>query len=189
MIDYEKLRIVHDLANLLCLSSMHYVAISYNFNGKLGVRYELNVPNFECEYSHIDSLIAKLNELTEPEKCNHVYVHITEIPECIKCHLIPEEYNPPKPKYEIGQDVWWLQLGCDICHFKIDAIFFNDVGEWEYDNVPEKELYPSKEALIEAQIEYWQQLKRECCNHNFVPNPTKFIANKICSECGEIEYK
>lgn len=27
------------------------------------------------------------------EKCSHIFIHITETPECIRCHEVPKDYK------------------------------------------------------------------------------------------------
>lgn len=116
MIDYEKLRWAHELANKL------------NERISINVCYLVadNKPTFVLDHSdfknnitsyNIDDLIAKLRELTQP-----------------------------KPKYIEG----WV----------IDG--FGKMDYWTHMNeedIKEKDIivYPSKEALIDAQIEYWNK--------------------------------
>lgn len=71
-----------------------------------------------------------------------------------------KELTQPEPKYKIGQKVWfihytnaWIFLEGKIESIDNDRYF--TYGNW----MNESELYPSKEALIQAQLEYWQSLK------------------------------
>jgi hypothetical protein len=115
------------------------------------------------------------------------------------------ELTPSEPKYEVGQDVWFLYMGFEINHFKIQQLFLNNSGEWEYDNVPESDLFTSRESLIESQIQYWQSLtpaqiscseairkhhdfEDDDCQHKEIvtgPYPRSNPPRK-CTVCGEL---
>ncbi|MCW8457423.1 hypothetical protein OQJ16_07580 [Legionella pneumophila] len=81
-----------------------------------------------------------------------------------------KELTAPKPKYQLGEIVWLFNYECnEIDCFKIDAISTKTLrysgeccnSDFVYEEIPEKDLYPSREALIDAQIEYWKGLKQE----------------------------
>lgn len=84
-----------------------------------------------------------------------------------------------KNKYKIGQEVWMLSDEYEPVSFIIDDI--DDGSEEKYlgeygDNVGwwvEEKLYPSKAQLIEAQIEYWTNLKI-----------SEISESKTCPKCG-----
>ena len=38
------------------------------------------------------SLLNKIQSLID-KYCEHVFIYVTETPECIKCHAIPNEFN------------------------------------------------------------------------------------------------
>jgi hypothetical protein len=86
----------------------------------------------------IDDLIAKLTELTQSEK--------------------------PNPKYEVGQEVWHINTDDEVSCFKIGDREVQ-TNEYVYQKGQtlewwlESQLYPSSDALIEAQIEYWKSLQ------------------------------
>jgi hypothetical protein len=142
MIDYEKLKIVCQLAEKLSRKDK-WVTIEIEFTGQNGLEnYGLTATNEACLYfgKKIDELITTLTELTQS-----------------------------KSKYEIGQEVWLID--CDeICTAKIkyhkdnDEYVLSDCktldgwdtgGNWKH---PDK-LYPTKQSLIDSQIEYWNKLK------------------------------
>lgn len=71
-------------------------------------------------------------------------------------------------KYAIGQTVWY-RSGIEIIKKKVTGCFLNAairyVLELENEGDPvfikEEDLYPSREILIQAQIDYWASLKNE----------------------------
>ena len=77
-----------------------------------------------------------------------------------------KELTQPKPKYEIGQEVWFCQrhLNTDFLipvSFKIRAIYPNEYnilycGEYE---ATEENLFSTREDLIKHQIQYWEGLR------------------------------
>lgn len=125
----------------------------------------------------------------------------------------------PEPKYKVNQEVF-TRDDQEIHCFAIDSIVKdggyyyidrNEDGDYgdksgSFDQYEEDELYPTKAALIEAQIEYWfslkeqpkepeycnvsgaKQGKREECLH---PETTgsPFGINFICTVCGESGLK
>lgn len=136
MIDYEKLKIAHELAvkyNPDCL-------VSVTFYSNCFTRFDYRVELHGCtEYftGDIDKLLIKLKELTQPEK--------------------------PTPKYEVGQEVWVIDgenpIACsinDVRYKELDGFLYSDKDGFQW---LESDLYPTRESLIEAQIEYWNRLK------------------------------
>lgn len=121
MIDYEKLKLAHELAE----KAGSYISYAYeNKSGNFVNRVDL------------DQLILELKELTKT-----------------------------KPKYEVGQEVFALHRD-QIIPFTIEKIDSQGTEYWycfrenEYqvNRFIETILYPTRQALIDAQIEYWQRL-------------------------------
>jgi hypothetical protein len=81
--------------------------------------------------------------------------------------------NTPEPKYKIDQEVWFLGVANQLCNDEITHI---DMGIQNhiyflsnYEGLfHESIVYPTKAALIEAQIEYWQS-QRETNLKHFLP--------------------
>lgn len=130
MIDYDKLKIAHELADKLSKITNGHVQVSCKLfihrEGSNFCHYELSIDN---DYglgngvmTNMDDLITKLRELTQSE-----------------------------PKYKKGQTVWTLtnhEAPDDIIEITLNQDINDDEG-----------LYPSKAALIEAQIEYWSNMQ------------------------------
>lgn len=154
MIDYEKLRVAHEILDTV----EGFAWINTNYSCISGTcEYTLTLglnPNKEdiFHFDDIDDLIEKLEELTHPN-----------------------------PKYAVGQEVF-VRFGDDIHQFKIDEIihddgfwylhYISDGGEGEFHQYREDIIYPSREALIDAQINYWTGLRTP-------------IHSKVCPKCGE----
>jgi hypothetical protein len=157
MIDYEKLKQAHDLAEKYTLDKewdeLIYIMIGF---GKLDLRYSLIIykdgvdqdinTTEDCQFTYdIDELISKLQELTAP-----------------------------KPKYEFGVTLFYAKNGNEICELKTRLVdsYFKDNNtffiysddKWDGEEGPwidEYRLHLSKEALIDGQIDYWSSLKTE----------------------------
>ncbi len=86
-----------------------------------------------------------------------------------------EELTQPKPKYEVGQKVW-IPIGNKPEDIQIERIVHIE-NYWHYctdfGSYLESDVYPSKEFLIQAQIDYWTNLKIEAVS-----------ASKMCRKCG-----
>ncbi|HAT2149823.1 hypothetical protein SDA16_06945 [Legionella pneumophila serogroup 1] len=163
MIDYEKLKEAHELCYKLAKQEKSLLEINYNHRvdhtGKASDTYSLyGVLGGGHKFS-LDELITKLKELTEPQ-----------------------------PKYQLREIVWLFNHECnEIDCFKIDAISTKTLrysgeccnSDFVYEEIPEKDLYPSREALIDAQIEYWRGLKQE----QVVP-VEEGSESKVCPKCG-----
>lgn len=178
MIDYDKLRMANELADKLPYESFHFDV----WHTQDGYFYLLtfedkdNMTN-EFESENIDHLIAKLQTLTQPKA----------------------KYEDLK--YEPGNRVWRLNEEYEPYGFCIkgrgweNEIMYLEISEddgemwWN-----ESELYPTKLALIEAQIEYWEKMRsRECknevteeCQHEsdgccYIDD----VAQSKCLKCGE----
>lgn len=132
MIDYEKLKECHKLCEKYARQNEYSIYMEMRFTYCGTVEYELSEDN-TCLFSNLDDLLKKLHELTKTE-----------------------------PKYKQG-DIVWMVYQNEPCDF----IIIHNVGKKysldSYDTglVNESELYPSKADLIQAQIEYWQNLRRE----------------------------
>ncbi len=137
MIDYEKLKLAHELASKITSNNK---AILFSVcHGKIGMVNPLETFTFTIyssiepkeEYfstDDIDNLLAKLTELTQQ-----------------------------KPKYEVGQ-TWWFLDGPAFEQFpEPRSIVITEENENYYR--ADEEWYPSKEALIDAQIAHWQSLR------------------------------
>lgn len=130
MIDYEKLK----LAENICLN--HNL---YWFNVRMGGEgHDYNFELFKLHeqvdvFEDIDSLLLELKELTEPE-----------------------------PKYKVGDEVWMAydEPLMFIVTNNVNSKYYlkNHQGTPWIGLVYESELYPSKESLIEAQIDYWNRM-------------------------------
>lgn len=63
-----------------------------------------------------------------------------------------------EPKYKIGDKVWFVDSYQGLRELIITEInapnYMAETGFWSH----EKDLYPTEQALIEAQIAYWQSL-------------------------------
>jgi len=146
MINYEKLKIAHELAKKSDARMWHYV--DKNKDNASGYEFQILTDDaFERWGKHsyttndIDEVIAKLQELTQPN-----------------------------PKYKQEQTVWFLS---QCMHNEIED---GNISEAEYqdgvllysiynkrDYWQEHQLYPTKSALIEAQIATWLRMKDELC--------------------------
>jgi hypothetical protein len=133
MIDYEKLKLATDL------------------NHKAGERFviQLNIyPNDLEFYTLIDTLGSH-------KKIG--YKNLDELIEKL------QEITKPKAKYKIGQLIWCVDDDYSPHSFVIESIDFdNNEQQVSYGepNVTgcywlESELFPTREALIEHQIQYW----------------------------------
>ncbi|CZH70961.1 TPA: hypothetical protein I9507_001785 [Legionella pneumophila] len=144
MIDYEKLKEAHELCYKLAKQEKSLIEINYNHRvdhtGQASDTYSLyGVLGGGHKFS-LDGLITKLKELTKP-----------------------------KPKYEVGQEVWNLyRPSQEPFNYRITEIIENNryrIQTWKHKTdhgiCVENELYPSREALIDAQIEYWKGLKQD----------------------------
>lgn len=147
MIDYDKIKLAHELAD------------EY---------YKL--------YGRLVGITLKLTELTQPDE--------------------------PKPKYEIGQNVWFIDEVKDVCSAPVQQPRVNidkiDYLFKDFLSIEEEYLYPSREALIDAQIEYWVNLKHppidsiECpregiislCEHNWIHSYNGLV--KSCVKCSMV---
>jgi hypothetical protein len=142
MIDYDKLKLVHELAEKLKTEDWSIKYGYYNGNGYFVLTfYDFEDMFHEYEHSNIDDLVSKLQELT----------------------------GELKPKYKVGQEVWLID-DSEICTALIDKYddreyFLRKCTQVESGMatgkgwIAEDKVYPSREDLIEAQIDYWNKLR------------------------------
>jgi hypothetical protein len=131
MIDYEKLK----YASEMCIKTPYYFDIALGVDDGLIALFDSdsNVSFIE-NYTDLDELISKIEELKKPQQI-----------------------------YQIFQKVWKLNVKHEPCSYIITDVdkdlgyYLNDMSDW----YTEKEIYPTKQSLIEAQIEYWQQMKAD----------------------------
>jgi hypothetical protein len=147
MIDYQKLQLAHELAEKLD----QRVSIEVCFFRFGTQRYTFNADNFNDSFSdnNLDDFIAKLQELTAPKpkyESGTTVWRINDEDRPVDVYLKKSELNKYQEVYFDGED-WW------------------DVGQ----------LYPTRQVLIEAQIEYWTSLKNEensTCSDDVSMTPT-----------------
>lgn len=173
MIDYDKLKLAHELCFKVDRGIKHLVDVS-TFSGNIVNRFYLMHLGTEEACDGIDDLIDKLHELTRP-----------------------------KPKYEVGAEIFCLKkhgllgfmLGI-IQNYQEEtgnyyATFSGFGGYW----LGPQEIYPTKQSLIEAQIEYWNKMNcadgrhQDCeedntciwCEKELIDEP---IPSTQCPKCG-----
>jgi hypothetical protein len=141
MIDYEKLKVAHELINKI--DEIYEVSVQHHFSHTRGDKFILWTKNGVAQFGieEMDDLIAELKELTKPEE--------------------------PKSRFHVGQEIWFINSYDKICSFCIDKICKETGEETYYYNkynqaVGERDgLYSTKQELIEAQIQYWCEIKRK----------------------------
>lgn len=135
MIDYEKLK----LAVEICSNSLEYyfrVEFCARTNSdKLDI-YLMQGDEIEQSFSSLDDLIAKLHKLTKPE-----------------------------PKYQVGDEVFY-EVNNKIKQSRIQSVYPNPDGKiiWytdELNQMQETDLFPTRQSLIEHQLQYWKKLYNE----------------------------
>lgn len=140
MIDYEKLIQAHEK----CLGTKYYFDIALGIDDGLIALFDSESnESFVCNPDDLDDLIAKLQELTQP-----------------------------KAKYEVGQKVWtyshdeinyWVIQGVrwdpETNDFRVDLGKMNGGVFGGQGSFLSKDLYPQKSELIQAQIDYWRQMR------------------------------
>jgi hypothetical protein len=159
MIDYDKLKTAHELAELYGkqIDEWMDVAVTLNAPSKnhpFPFAFGPTGKDFDNRFSSLDELIAKLEELTKPA-----------------------------PKFKVGDNVWvncWSvndanQLGYNFIkgvvipntdrdkdlsepYVRIEPCSPSEGGKY---SAPERFVYASRKELIDAQIGYWQSLKQQ----------------------------
>lgn len=134
MIDYDKL----EKARKLCSKLKSYffnVDFCIAYTDEFCVEITLNdTGSYKESFGCFEDLIAKLEELTKPE-----------------------------PKYRINQLVW-LELDNDIRSFVVERIEWDGHDFLCYGDIlmaAERFLFPTRQALIEHQIQYWSNLLKD----------------------------
>lgn len=160
MIDYEKLKIAHELAQKLRddYSVVHYWVSYCNLDY---FRLNDNLTSEIKDFKSLDDLIIKLQKLTQP-----------------------------KSKYKVGQKVWKLSDYYKPLQYIIEQVDESSEEKYtlyDYDDwCQEDELYPTREALIDAQIDYWNSKHCEDGRHEFIDDYTGY--NSKCVHCEKPEF-
>lgn len=181
MIDFEKLKLAHILAEKLDSAKL-VIESHYNDSEVNYILYYFNPqPVNYCTYD-LDDLLKLLNKLVNP-----------------------------KPKFKQGQVVWKVSDTNEIVNFVIEDIhvdkenLYFDGALWR----GESELFSTKKELIDAQIIYWQskyytyencfesirkhhELKDEC-THNYQESDLNdeggTLSVMLCTKCGKCSKK
>lgn len=156
MIDYEKLKLAHELAQDYAekKDTVTSLSITIRFDSRGAYEYRADFSGTEyheeIDPTTLDDLLAKLKHITQ---------------------------DKPKPKYELGQAVWFIDFpvnkiycGC-IKKIRHDEYVVVTDTQGPKEDFAEHELYPSKQALIIFQLNYWSDLMRK--------EKTKALCNDI----------
>lgn len=155
MIDYRKLKLAHELARKYSLKGDDVINVTIHFmNG--GCSYWLSGSNIpEDEYNDLDAIILQLEEL-----------------------------NPLEVKYKKGQTVWRLNDEYEPESFVISEIDPSSEEMYLQDEENgwwlEEQLYPSREALIEAQVDYWLGMLEMPKQIRYFAKQAKTIPDEEC---------
>lgn len=168
MIDYVKLKQVHELARELSFIKAIHIDIQQQIS-LTDCMYKLEYGREACEYiwlTSLDDLIAKLKELILSQcmcKCGNTLKQARSV--CDEC--IERAVKSVEPKFKLGQEVWFNE-GDHIISFIVETRWRDSKsGTYRYaddtnndgnHDVDERHLYPSRQALIESQVEYWNGL-------------------------------
>jgi hypothetical protein len=183
MIDYEKLKIAHELAHTYAFNGKEITSVlaSTRLVSSNVIEYLIefygNEKYQEFASTNIDDIIGKLTELTQP--------------------------NEPKPKYEVGQEVWVIgnhqipeQCIVTKIHPSSKPFLYSLKNDDEKEFVEQEGLISSsRELLIQSQIEYWKSLSAisdgytpVICQHEsdgfWVDAATNHLKFR-CKKCGE----
>lgn len=135
MIDYKKLKKAHELAQSL---STHFIVHA------VGGKYLNSCHEFtlSCWKQDEDTRCRDLDDLIEKL-------------EVIAAH---------ESKYKVGDAVWRLNDECYPERFRVvdidfaaEEMYLDGNGDWWV----EEQLFPSRKALIEAQLDHWKNLLSE----------------------------
>jgi len=150
MIDYDKLKIAHDLTEKYYeqTKTMTWIKIMISSISDLIVYQWTTRSNCLLKCEDIDELIAELEKMTQP-----------------------------KSKYAFGQSLWFMHqdtiVNEDLKNFNDGRYYF--LFNFRYYHVKESDLYTTRSALIEAKIQYWQTLLCNDDNHAFKVDSGKCI--------------
>jgi len=155
MVDYDKLNYAHDLTEKYYeqTKTMTWIKIMISSVSDL-IGYQWTALH-DCllKCEDIDELIAELEKQTRAK---------------------------PKQKYAVG-DVFWYIGSNGIFNFTITQKHLELIDE-EIFGWSEDELYPTREALIDAQVEYWQKLRCQGGGHAYDTD------SSICLYCDTIKH-
>lgn len=136
MIDYEKLILVHKLY------PQGYLKIIpiFDKNGEFEqMNYSMDIDGVIPDYFlNIDDLITKLQSLLKPT-----------------------------PKFKLSDDVWFMHDGLLMCGVVDKINFYNECVIYHVSTIDdgftmgEGLLFPTRQALIEHQIDYWRNMLGE----------------------------
>lgn len=166
MIDYDKLKLAHELATKLNEDALISVQFWSNEVHRYDYRLELHgITKYLT--GDIGLLIDHLLAITNPE-----------------------------PKYKFGDTVWSLKKrgkqgvmsgfvdNSDGDKDKYYVLYDGEGAYWQTEN----ELYPSREALIDAQIDYWYKLKGEAVKDSLSQCIPQFEGEIKGFNCQHDEY-
>ena len=161
MIDYEKLKIAHEI---MIKANRYYCVYEFGWSDK--VRFQVfNDENDIILFTAFDEddLILRLKGLTQPE-----------------------------PRYKIGDEVFITWHGyieearvVDRTSHERYQVMLNDGGQVSR---IESEIFPTRQALIEHQIEYWSKLLQKDCKH-FYKYYQEGDGTYDCDDCGLVGIK
>jgi len=152
MIDYDKLKIAHELSHNYYMKFDGQISIEINFLTEF-VEYILHIDDSPNDaFSNIDHLIAMLSELAKQK---------------------------PEHNYELGDKLFVMKYGAPYSFSIIERNFYESSGYFYGDGINvwrEEVCYPSYEALIQAQIDYWKNLLSEEQKQDLY----NYCAPKVC---------
>ncbi len=168
MIDYEKLKLAHELAEKCGLYTGITAYAYFKSVDHLDNEYKYRLYLDDCDiyidetYSNIDDLISRLKELVEPE--------------------VKQE-----AKYKVGDEVWFMAYEEAMRDVTIKVEKDEDGFWYRLQNgfARERALYPTKSALIESRIEYWRKLQDEEIKDAIGKT---MLCQKECGHEGKIAY-
>lgn len=146
MIDYEKIKTAHELAELYGKQIDDWIDVAVTLNSiskyyPLPFAFGPTGKDFDNRFTSLDELIDKLKELTQPES-----------------------------KFKVDDEVWiYNYYAHRIDCFVVDAIDLESLrysgkikgSAAEYEEIRECDIYHSREELINAQIKHWQSMKEQ----------------------------
>lgn len=138
MIDYEKLIQAHEK----CLGTKYYFDIALGIDDGLIALFDSESnESFVCNPDDLDDLITKLQELTQPK------AKYEENDRCW-CYLHGSMYECTV------QQIYWDK---ELRDYRVNLIREESIkGKI---SCSQSEIYPQKSELIQAQIDYWRQMR------------------------------